>query len=100
MRTIANASSTNAPMRVGVIGATGAVGQEIVKCLERRRFPIGELRLLASTRSAGSTIDFRGERKIVDVLTPDSLDGLDLVLSSASSVVALKFAPIAVRAGR
>lgn len=85
--------------RVGVVGATGAVGQEIVKCLEQRRFPISELRLLASPRSAGSTIPFRGDGRLVEVLTAESLGGLDVVLFSASSAVATEFAPVAVRAG-
>jgi aspartate-semialdehyde dehydrogenase len=86
-------------VRVGVAGATGAVGQEIVKCLERRRFPVKELRLLASPRSAGSTLAFRGESKRVEVLTAESLRDLDVALFSAGGSVSLEFAPVAVRAG-
>jgi aspartate-semialdehyde dehydrogenase len=85
--------------RVAVVGATGAVGQEIVRCLERRRFPLQELRLLASPRSAGTHITFNGDAKSVEVLTEDNLAGLDLVLFSASSAVAAAFAPVAVRHG-
>jgi aspartate-semialdehyde dehydrogenase len=86
-------------LRAGVVGATGAVGREIVKCLERRSFPLRELRLLASERSAGHTVPFRGEPLTVGVLSPAALTGLDLVLFSASAPVAAEFAPIAVRAG-
>ena len=87
-------------LRVAVVGATGAVGREIVKCLERRSFPVGELRLLASNRSAGSTIEFRGKPRLVEVLTHERLKALDLVLFSASTTVSREFAPNAVPDGR
>ena len=89
----------SAAVRVGVVGASGAVGQEIVRCLERRSFPVRELRLLASSRSAGSTIPFRGKVRRVEELTTESLSELDVVLFSASAPVAKDFAPIAVRNG-
>ena len=87
------------PPVVAIVGATGAVGVEMIGCLERRRFPLTELRLLASARSAGKQLDFRGERLTVRELTEDSLAGVDLALFSAGSAVAKKFAPLAVRAG-
>ena len=87
------------PPVVAVVGATGAVGIEMIGCLERRRFPLTELRLLASARSAGKQLDFRGERLTVRELTEESLAGVDLALFSAGSAVSKKFAPLAVRAG-
>src|SRR4051812_21439638 len=86
-------------MRIAVVGATGAVGREMVKCLEKRRFPVAELRLLASPRSAGATIHFCGKPITVEALTDAALAGVDLVLFSASSAVAAEFAPMAVRHG-
>lgn len=91
--------SPRSGLRVAVIGATGAVGREIVKCLERRSLPIDELRLLASARSAGTTVDFKGRAVSVQRLGPDALGGLDIVLFSAGSAVSAEFAPITVREG-
>ena len=87
------------PPVVAIVGATGAVGVEMISCLERRRFPLAELRLLASGRSAGKTLGFRGEPLTVRELTESSFEGVDLALFSAGSSVSKKFAPIAVRAG-
>jgi len=84
---------------VAIVGATGAVGVEMIGCLERRAFPLAELRLLASARSAGKTLEFRGAPLAVRELTEASFDGVDLALFSAGSSVSKKFAPIAVRAG-
>jgi len=84
---------------VAIVGATGAVGMEMIGCLERRRFPLRELRLLASARSAGKKLEFRGEPLAVRELTEASFDGVDLALFSAGGSVSKKFAPIAVRAG-
>ena len=89
----------NPGLRVAVAGATGAVGREIVKCLEHRAFPVRDLRLLASARSAGTTIRFKGNDVPVEVLGHQSLRGLDLALFSAGSNVSLEFAPTAVREG-
>jgi len=89
---------TRAPV-VAIVGATGAVGMEMIGCLERRRFPLSELRLLASARSAGKTLEFRGESLAVRELTEASFTGVDLALFSAGSSVSRKFAPLAVRAG-
>jgi aspartate-semialdehyde dehydrogenase len=87
------------PPVVAIVGATGAVGLEMIGCLERRRFPLRELRLLASARSAGKKLEFRGEPLAVRELTEASFDGVDLALFSAGGSVSKKFAPIAVRAG-
>jgi len=84
---------------VAIVGATGAVGVEMIGCLERRAFPLAELRLLASARSAGKTLEFRGAPLAVRELTEASFDGVDLALFSAGSSISKKFAPLAVRAG-
>ena len=68
---------------IAIIGATGAVGQELLSILEQRQFPIKSLKLLASKRSAGKTINFKGNDLTVEELTHDSFHGVDLVLSSA-----------------
>ena len=87
------------PAVVAIVGATGAVGVEMIGCLERRRFPLAELRLLASARSAGKTLEFRGAPLTVRELTEASFAGVDLALFSAGSAVSKKFAPLAARAG-
>ncbi|HYM41478.1 MAG TPA: aspartate-semialdehyde dehydrogenase [Steroidobacteraceae bacterium] len=84
---------------VAIVGATGAVGGEMIGCLERRRFPLKELRLFASARSAGKTLPFRGEPLKVRELTETSFDGVDVALFSAGSATSKRFAPLAVRAG-
>ena len=86
-------------LRLAIVGATGAVGREIVKCLERRSFPVRDLKLLASARSAGTMIPFRGQQVLVQELTYDALRALDVVLFAASNRVSLEFAPTAVREG-
>jgi len=94
-----HANAQHEDLRLAVVGATGAVGREIVKCLERRSFPVRDLKLLASARSAGTTIGFKDRPLPVQELTHDALHGLDLVLFSASNRVSLEFAPTAVREG-
>lgn len=84
---------------LAVAGATGAVGIEILKCLEQRDFPVRELTLLASARSAGKTLKFRGEDVQVKELTPQSFDGVDVALFSAGGGISKDFAPHAVAAG-
>ncbi len=84
---------------VAIMGATGAVGQELLSILAERNFPIASLKLLASKRSAGTTIDFQGEKLVVEELTHDSFKGVDLVLSSAGGSISKEFAPSAVKAG-
>jgi len=84
---------------VAIAGATGAVGVELMACLEQRKFPLSELRLLASARSAGKTMKFRGGDIAVQELTDKSLEGVDIALFSAGGAQSKRFAPAAVRAG-
>ena len=84
---------------VAIVGATGAVGVELLRCLEQRRFPLAELRLFASSRSAGKTLEFRGRPLTVRELGEDSFAGVDLALFSAGGATSRRFAPLAVRAG-
>jgi len=84
---------------VAVVGATGAVGREFVKVLERRNFPVGRIKFLASARSAGKEIEFKGRTFVIEELTADSFDGVELALFSAGSAVSKQFAPKAVEAG-
>src|SRR3990167_9284593 len=82
-----------------IVGATGAVGEEVLKVLEQRNFPIGKLVLLASKRSSGKEVTFRGEKIVVQELKDDSFKGVDIAIFSAGGSVSLEFAPIAVKAG-
>jgi aspartate-semialdehyde dehydrogenase len=84
---------------VAIVGATGAVGAEFLTCLAQRKFPIKELRLLASQRSAGKEMQFKGAPLRVQELTEDSFKGVDIALFSAGSGISKKFAPAAVAAG-
>jgi len=84
---------------VAIVGATGAVGAEFIGCLTERNFPVGKLKALASARSAGKTLDFRGQKVVVEELTEKSFDGVDIALFSAGGSISRKFAPIAVKAG-
>ncbi len=84
---------------VAVVGATGAVGTEMLRILEERDFPVAEVRPLASARSAGSTVRFRGDAVKVQELTPESFGGIDIALFSAGGSVSARFAPAAVEAG-
>src|SRR4029450_11447592 len=78
---------------VAIVGATGAVGVELIRCLEQRRFPLKELKVFASARSAGKTLAFRGEALPVEELTERSFDGIGIGLFSAGSATAKRFAP-------
>ncbi|MGH7942105.1 MAG: aspartate-semialdehyde dehydrogenase [Limisphaerales bacterium] len=84
---------------VAIVGATGAVGVEMVRTLEKRNFPLGKLTLLASVRSAGRKQTFRGAELPVKELTRDSFAGIDLSLFSAGGRISKEFAPIAAAAG-
>jgi aspartate-semialdehyde dehydrogenase len=84
---------------IAIVGATGAVGVEMIRCLERRNFPVGRLRLLASARSAGKTLPFRGEDVVIEELTAGSFAGVDIALFSAGGGISREYAPHAVAAG-
>ncbi|MCC7519803.1 MAG: aspartate-semialdehyde dehydrogenase [Verrucomicrobiae bacterium] len=84
---------------VAILGATGAVGVEVLKTLERRNFPVRELTLLASGRSEGKTMEFRGRKLTVKAVTPSSFAGVDLAIFSAGATRSREFAPHAVKAG-
>jgi aspartate-semialdehyde dehydrogenase len=84
---------------VAIVGATGAVGVELLRCLEQRGFPLASLRLLASPRSAGREMPFRGPRLRVEALGHDSFAGVDMALFSAGSGISKQYAPRAVAAG-
>lgn len=84
---------------VAVVGATGAVGTEMIEVLEERKFPVKRLIPLASTRSAGGTVTFEGNEVPIEVLTKDSFAGVDIALFSAGAELSREFAPIAVKAG-
>src|SRR5436309_2844007 len=84
---------------VAVVGATGAVGLEMIQTLEKRGFPVGQLTLLASARSVGKKLPFRGATVAVQELTQKSFAGIDIALFSAGSGISKEFAPLAVKAG-
>ena len=84
---------------VAIAGVTGAVGAEFMACLDQRTFPVGTLKALASARSAGKTLEFRGRKVVIEELGENSFEGVDIVLFSAGGSVAKKFAPGAVKAG-
>jgi aspartate-semialdehyde dehydrogenase len=84
---------------VAVVGATGAVGNEMIATLEQRKFPIKKLTLLASARSVGKTLTYKGEEIPVDELTENSFKGIDIGLFSPGGAISTKFAPIAAAAG-
>ena len=84
---------------VAVVGATGAVGIEMIKTLEKRNFPVGKLTLLASARSVGKKLPFRGQEITIQELKADSFPGIDIALFSAGGGISREFAPIAAQAG-
>src|SRR3979411_558149 len=84
---------------VAIAGVTGAVGAEFIATMNRRAFPVGKLKALASARSAGKIIDFRGQRGVIAELTEKSLEGVDIALFSAGAGISRKFSPAAVKAG-
>ena len=84
---------------VAVLGATGAVGQEMIKILQERQFPVGKLVPLASARSAGKTLSFRGEDVTIREVCQEAFQGVDIVLGAAENDIAQKWAPAIVAAG-
>ena len=87
------------PAHVAIVGATGAVGREMLICLAERDFPLSKLTLLASARSAGQTLTFRGEEIVIQELREDSFQGIDIALFSAGGGISETFAPIAAESG-
>ena len=85
--------------RVGIVGATGAVGQELIALLQRHAFPLAELRPMASARSAGRRLDYGGKELVVREATPDAFAGLDLAFFAAGGSVSKALAPEAVKRG-
>ncbi len=86
-------------VNVAILGATGAVGQELIELLKSRNFPLGELKLLASPRSAGAKISFQGKSLVVEAVNEDSFNGVDIVLASAGGSTSKYWAHKAVAAG-
>ncbi len=84
---------------VAILGATGAVGQEMRKLLEERNFPVGTLKLLASARSAGKEVLFRGEPVVIEEARDEAFQGVDIVLGAAENDIAMQFAPAIKAAG-
>ncbi len=84
---------------IAIAGVTGAVGAEFIATMDRRQFPVGTLKALASGRSAGKTLDFRGQKVVIEELNENSFEGVDIALFSAGGGISRKYAPIAVKAG-
>ena len=84
---------------VAILGATGAVGQEMIKVLQERDFPVGKLIPLASARSAGKTLKFKGEDVTIQLACDEAFEGVDIVLGAAENDIAKQFAPAIVKAG-
>ena len=84
---------------VAILGATGAVGQEMINILQERNFPVGRLIPLASARSAGKTLKFRGEDVTIQLACDEAFEGVDIVLGAAENDIAKQFAPAIVKAG-
>ena len=84
---------------VAILGATGAVGQEMIKILQERNFPVGKLIPLASARSAGRTVTFKGEEIAIREACDSAFEGVDIVLGAAENAIAKQFAPAIVKAG-
>jgi len=84
---------------IAIAGVTGAVGAEFIATMDRRKFPVRTLKALASARSAGKTLEFRGQKVVIEELNERSFDGVDIALFSAGGGISRKFAPIAVKAG-
>ena len=86
-------------VNVAIVGATGAVGQEFLTVLAERKFPIKNLELLASARSAGKQVEFAGQKHTIEELTADSFKGVEIAFFSAGGSISKEFAPAAVKAG-
>jgi aspartate-semialdehyde dehydrogenase len=84
---------------VAIVGVTGAVGAEFITTMGKRKFPVGRLKALASARSAGKSLDFRGQKIVIEELAENSFAGVDIALFSAGAGISRKFSPMAVKAG-
>ena len=84
---------------VAIVGATGAVGTQMIKMLEESTLPIDRVRLLASERSAGKTLPFNGQEIVIEETTESAFEGVDIALFSAGGSTSAKYAPYAVKAG-
>ena len=89
----------NRPLKVAILGATGAVGQELLELLAERSFPVGELVVLASPRSAGQTLQWQGEAHTIQAVSEAVFEGVDVVLASAGGSASKQWAPVAAKAG-
>lgn len=85
--------------KVAIVGATGAVGDQMKEILQERNFPVEKLSLFASSRTAGKSLEFKGEQIIVTELTPESFKGLEIALFSAGANISKEYVPYAVKAG-
>ena len=99
MKIVAGGIKMTRELHVAVVGATGAVGQQMIKTLQERNFPVGKLTLLSSARSAGKKVLFNGEEVVVQEATPDSFEGVDIALFSAGGSISKALAPEAVKRG-
>jgi aspartate-semialdehyde dehydrogenase len=86
-------------VNVAIVGATGAVGTQMIKLLENSSLPLGTVKFLASKRSAGKQLSFKGDTQTIEELVPDSFEGIDLALFSAGGGISATFAPEAVKRG-
>ncbi|MEB3184896.1 MAG: aspartate-semialdehyde dehydrogenase, partial [Cyanobacteriota bacterium] len=89
----------NRPLKVAILGATGAVGRELLELLAERSFPVGELALLASPRSAGQTLSWQGQNHRIEAVSEAAFDGVDVLLASAGGSASREWAPLAAAAG-
>ena len=89
----------NRPLKLAILGATGAVGQELLELLAERSFPVGELAVLASSRSAGQTLSWQGREHTIQAVSEAAFAGVDVVLASAGGSTSRQWAPVAVAAG-
>ncbi|MDY6095120.1 MAG: aspartate-semialdehyde dehydrogenase [Oscillospiraceae bacterium] len=85
--------------KVAILGASGAVGKEMMKILEERSFPVSELHLLASARSAGKVVQWRGQDVVIEEARDEAFEGIDIVLGAAENDIAERFAPAIVKSG-
>jgi aspartate-semialdehyde dehydrogenase len=98
MRNPMEENVSNDPV-VAIVGVTGAVGAEFIATMDKRNFRVGKLKALASRKSAGKTVSFRGQKVVIEELTERSFEGVDIALFSAGGGISRKYAPVAVRAG-